>query len=194
MNDSPPIYTIYNQLRGDGVRVHCPKCNKEAILSYTKREYCLVCYHCYFREIRIGTKPVAAAQGCCMQCERWFNIRLSANQSVYKKVKVQCPHCSTIQIAAVKPIGMVNCDILDGLSFYFQTQFRGHTIWAINRAHLNYLITYIEADVREKCLYPNGSNQWYRSSGQEKYLPKWMKTAKNRKGILNVLHKMQEQN
>lgn len=66
---------------------------------------------------------------------------------------------------------------------YFQAQYRGKVIWALNREHLQYLITYLSADIRtasEALEY------------QFSKLPTFMKTAKNRDGIVKLLMKLQE--
>lgn len=186
--DCPPVYSSYYQLQHDGVLVRCPKCGGDALLRDMRGEYRLACNRCHFSELRSGRKSLMAAQGCCISCKRWFNLRLPSTQSTYPCVKVECPHCQMAQTAEVRSVGDDSVNPLDGLSLYLQAQYRGHTIWALNRAHLNYLIAYVEAGLREKYVYHDIYGNFYNlSSGQAQSLPCWIKTAKNRAGLLRVL-------
>ena len=71
-----------------------------------------------------------------------------------------------------------------GLELQLLTEYRGKLVWALNREHLTYLINYISADLREKPLYSNTIRT------QADMLPAFLKTAKNRKGIIKCLEKM----
>lgn len=189
--DCPPVYSSYYQLQHDGVLVFCPKCGGDALLRGTHGEYRLTCNRCHFSEQRDQNKPLMAAQGCCISCGRWFNLRLPHTQSTYPRVKVKCPHCKTAQTAGVHSVGNGSADPLDGLTLYLQAKYRGHTVWALNREHLDYLIAYVEAGLREKYIYHDiHGNCYNQSSGQAQRLPHWLKTAKNRPGLLRALHKM----
>jgi hypothetical protein len=72
-----------------------------------------------------------------------------------------------------------------GFPLYFQSAFGGKLIWAVNREHLQYLIDYLEADLREE---PNN----YRGMCQADHLPDFMKRAKNREGVVKALRKLQQ--
>ena len=71
-----------------------------------------------------------------------------------------------------------------GLELQLLTEYKGKLVWALNREHLTYLINYISADLREKPLYNNTMRT------QADMLPAFLKTAKNRKGIIKCLEKM----
>ena len=73
-----------------------------------------------------------------------------------------------------------------GLELWFLTSFQGKPVWALNREHLAYLISYLSADLREK---PMGRAK----KTQADHLPTFMKTAKNRERIVKLLKKMQEE-
>lgn len=72
---------------------------------------------------------------------------------------------------------------------YFQANYRGKTIWALNREHLQYLIDYLSADIRTVQSY---FYKTYKTMHcQSDMLPTFMKTAKNRDGIVKLLTKLQ---
>ncbi|AFC23864.1 hypothetical protein [Saprospira grandis] len=58
----------------------------------------------------------------------------------------------------------------------------GHVLWARNRAHLDFIERYVEADLRERV--PNIN----RSLASR--LPQWIKSRKNRTEILKAIAKM----
>ena len=68
------------------------------------------------------------------------------------------------------------------LPLWFQTPCCGETLWAYNRPHLAYLKRYVEAELRDECSSPN--------TGLARYLPKWMKSAKNRDEVLKCIDKL----
>lgn len=76
------------------------------------------------------------------------------------------------------------CETFFGCELWFLTYFKSHPVWAVNRDHLNYLIRYLSADLREK---PVG----YPFKKQADHLPSFMKSAKNRERIVRLLTKMQ---
>ena len=73
---------------------------------------------------------------------------------------------------------------------YFQGDFRGKKVWALNRQHLDYLIEYLSAELRAV------PADYYRRYGtmrtQADHLPAFMKAAKNRKSLVKLLRKLQE--
>ena len=72
---------------------------------------------------------------------------------------------------------------------YFQASFRGKTIWALNREHLQYLIGFLSADIRT--VQPDHYKIYKTMRSQSDILPAFMKTAKNRDGIVKLLMKLQ---
>ncbi|WLD93783.1 hypothetical protein [Alkalihalobacillus sp. AL-G] len=69
-----------------------------------------------------------------------------------------------------------------GFPLYLQIPCCGHTLWAYNHEHLQYLRNYVEAELRE-----NGA--YYLSV--ESKLPFWMKAAKNRETVLKAIQKLE---
>lgn len=64
--------------------------------------------------------------------------------------------------------------------------FYNKLVWALNWEHLHYLIHYLSADLREKPF-----STYTIMKTQADHLPTFMKIAKNRKGIVKALEKIQ---
>jgi hypothetical protein len=71
-----------------------------------------------------------------------------------------------------------------GYPLYYQGSFDGKSVWAVNREHLQYMIDYLEADLREK---PPGAKKM-----QADHMPTFMKLAKNRNSIVKLLRKIRD--
>lgn len=70
-----------------------------------------------------------------------------------------------------------------GYPLYLQIPCCGHTLWAYNLEHLNYLKQYVQAELRENMPY-------YLSV--ESRLPVWIKSSKNRTTILKAISKLEQ--
>lgn len=68
-------------------------------------------------------------------------------------------------------------------SLYLQIPCCGHTLWAYNLKHLNYLKQYVQAELRE-------NKPYYLSV--ESRLPVWIKSSKNRTTILKAISKLEQ--
>lgn len=68
------------------------------------------------------------------------------------------------------------------VSLWLRGDVRGHTIWANNEPHLEFLEQFVEAKLREN--YPG----YLKTMGA--YLPEWMKSASNREAVLRELARM----
>jgi hypothetical protein len=75
------------------------------------------------------------------------------------------------------------------VELWFLTSFDNKPVWAFNREHLAYMIDYLSADLREK---PIANYAVMRTQADN--LPAFMKSAKNRNGIVKVLKKLQKTN
>ena len=67
---------------------------------------------------------------------------------------------------------------------WLKASFKGEEFWAFNRAHLDYLEKYISAKLREH------KNRTHFTLLEK--LPKFYHEAKNRQGLLNVIHKLRK--
>ncbi|MCL2377849.1 MAG: hypothetical protein FWC77_01850 [Defluviitaleaceae bacterium] len=147
-------------------------------------------------------KPIGAltARGECINCQRYFRVELDESKRGFNLLNTKCPHCDTVNTAKVheaKGNGSnnyitytyhdANEPVFNGYHLYFYASYKGSPVWAYNRQHLQYLIDFIEADVRDK---PRGF--LYIAKGLSIRLPKFMHLAKNRDGILKVLRRMQD--
>jgi hypothetical protein len=74
-------------------------------------------------------------------------------------------------------------DCYFGLPLFLQIPCCGHTLWAYNLEHLNYIEDYVKADLRDP-------HPYYLSV--ESRLPSWIKTAKNRQTVLKSIEKLKE--
>lgn len=133
------------------------------------------------------------AEAGCTECGRFFREELTRDKRGFSILNVNCPHCGTLSTATVHKILSGHHRFRSvsisggkpeyaGYPLYFVTSYDGKPIWAINPTHLQYLIDYIGADLREK---PDNRGLSYN-------LPKFMKSAKNRDGILKALYKLQK--
>ncbi|WP_019639236.1 hypothetical protein [Paenibacillus fonticola] len=68
-----------------------------------------------------------------------------------------------------------------GYSLYLQIPCCGQTLWAYNLEHLEYVESYVAAELRE-------DHPYYLSV--ESRLPAWMKSAKNRHDVLKAIGKL----
>lgn len=151
------------------------------------------CSHCFYSQTYQIDYDYTAS-GVCTFCERWFNESVTdQGQHHHKNVHIRCPYCQTTnQVPLNKKTSnrySLGFEIRDGkdplfqLNLYLLTHYRGKLIWALNHEHLNYLIDYISADLRVKPSLYIKRHASYR-------LPKYMKDAKNRDGIVKALHKL----
>ncbi|OWR29170.1 hypothetical protein CDO73_16030 [Saccharibacillus sp. O23] len=194
-------YSFYYVLRSGGqVYVACPACGEAAeILMKAEAEDCgkglLRCLSCAYRAIEPDKGLRYAASGVCDACGLWFNEAVAdAGRITHKNAHVACPNCGADQQVPLRKLpggrvfGSVSAEGTDpmfGLPLYFRDRYKGTPIWALNRRHLNYLIDYISADLRVK---PNGPT--LRAASYR--LPKELKLAKNRSGVLKVLMRLKQ--
>ncbi|MCM3783165.1 hypothetical protein M3231_09270 [Neobacillus mesonae] len=189
-------FSFYWVLRTGGrVAVVCPKCRCLAYIQKGMDQAAEVrCTQCLFLDQEKEEGRVTAS-GVCISCERYFNIEVTdPMQQSLKKINVHCPHCEELNQVPVQIKSpryyYIYSDIKNGkdpifqLHLYYSDQYRGKPVWAVNMEHLNYLISYISAELRIK-----PSAVILRTASHR--LPKYMKEAKNRSGIVKTLRKMQ---
>ena len=193
----------YNaDIENDGTHVVCPKCTglgivesmfKDGNYDYTKKHF--KCTTCFYSQTHDTAQYRYQANMICSNCARYVRTDIKRELASYPVLNVSCPHCNTIVGAETQKIalgywgygGIIIKDsfAIDpdcGYVLYFQSSFDGKPIFAKNRKHLQHLIDYIEADLRIK---PS------QTGGAMRKLPSFMKSAKNRKGILKILRRLQ---
>ena len=116
-------------------------------------------------------------------------------------IKIICPKCGYNKKLVEKPASIINytkfevttdryyivgreIDPFFHLPLWLKTDFEGHTFWAYNIEHLEFLQGHIEAKLRER----NGQELFNRSMGSR--LPKWMTSKKNREALLKKINEL----
>lgn len=71
-----------------------------------------------------------------------------------------------------------------GFNLWLKTECNGHSLWAFNIKHLEFLESYITAELRER--NKDEESGWSNSSVASR-LPRWLKSAKNRDDLLKAI-------
>lgn len=181
--------------------VVCPMCGKAGTVHYDKERNTAIfrCESCYTAK---ETLPYGSygfeATVQCTSTGRYFRVPIPVDKIHGQKTRVKCPFCEEFILGDVsdkrnQPIVFADIrhaeDPYFHYSLYFQASYRGKTIWALNREHLQYLIDYLSADIRT--VQSDFHNTYKTMRSQSDTLPTFMKTAKNRDGIVKLLAKLQ---
>ena len=71
-----------------------------------------------------------------------------------------------------------------GLDLWLRTSCTGHTLWAFNTCHLDFLESYVSARLRAR----EKDEDWgWRNASLASRLPKWIKSSKNREALLKAI-------
>jgi uncharacterized protein (DUF983 family) len=187
-------YSVYSAVR-EGISVRCPKCGKHGLVTFSDEMFHFRCAACLNVQSKGQTNYRYSVHNACKECGRYYKVEITDNRKQHIKVlNVNCPYCSTTMSGEVQKDetyfswGEIKGGVepFFGYPLYFQGNFDGKLIWALNRGHLQYLIDYLEADLREKPKTYGGTKRT-----QADQLPTFMKLAKNRDGIVKMLKKMQ---
>ncbi|WP_019418920.1 hypothetical protein [Paenibacillus sp. OSY-SE] len=179
--------------RREQVAVKCARCGGLAYIFKGEHANEVKCTTCFYHEKEPESYRYSAS-GVCEACEKWFNEDMTDKKQLTQKViHIRCPHCSAMnQVPLRRTLKYAGCysdirherDPVFNLELYYLDYFRGKPVWAVNRAHLNYLIAYISADLREK-----PGNGMKRTASHT--LPRYMKEAKNREAMVKTLRRLQ---
>ncbi|MBO5032296.1 MAG: hypothetical protein J6C19_10780 [Lachnospiraceae bacterium] len=182
--------------------VVCPKCGKAGIVHFDKEHNVAIfqCEACYAKkEIMPCANYAFEVTAQCTSTGKYFRLSMPENKIHGSKIKVKCPYCEEVVIGDVfdnrNQQHIVYNDIRHAedpyfqYALYFQARFRGKTIWALNREHLQYLINFLSADIRT--VQPDFYKVYKTMHSQSDILPTFMKTAKNRDKIVKLLIKLQ---
>lgn len=187
-------YSFYAVLRrGEQVDVKCKPCGGHAFIVIEEDHLAWNCSQCYVHGIQ-ETEYQYNAKNNCIRCERWFNIEVTDEKKItHKASHIECPHCGTVNdVELHKKLAYRGYypDIREGrdpvfdMELYFLDYIRGKVLWAVNREHLNYLISYISADLRVK-----PGNVPLKTASHS--IPAYIKNAKNRELVVRTLTKLQ---
>lgn len=176
--------------------VICPECGKAGNVHFDKESYTAIfrCESCFAKKetVPCGSSGFEATAQCT-STGRYFRTPIPTSKIHGQKIRVKCPFCKEFVVGDVSDKRqIVFSDIRHAedpffhYPLYFKASFRGKTVWALNREHLQYLIDYLSADIRTVSC---DTGQILRF--QSDRLPTFMKTAKNREGIVKLLTKLQ---
>ncbi len=91
--------------------------------------------------------------------------------------KLTCLHCGMSR----------DCDAQDPLNLWLAVDCCGHTLYANNVAHLDFLEGFVGATLRER--NPDPTHGWSNRALASR-LPAWLKSAANRSEILKAIRKL----
>lgn len=182
--------------------VVCPKCGKAGNVRFDKEHHTALfqCESCYTeRKTVSGGKDAFEVTAQCASTGRYFRTSMPSNKIHGQKIRVKCPYCEESVMGDVSDTKKWQCVVFEDIRhaedpyfhypLYFQASYRGKLIWALNREHLQYLINYLSADIRA---VQSDFHETYKTMrSQSDMLPTFMKTAKNREGIVKLLTKLQ---
>lgn len=197
-----PYYTFSSW---SDIIVVCPKCGKAGTIHFDKEQGIALfqCESCYMKKETIPGKDHSfEVTAQCTSTGKYFRISLSNHKFHGQKIRVKCPYCTELVIGNILNTEMQHHVVFENIrhaedpyfhyQLYFQASYRGKIIWALNRAHLQYLIDYLSADIRT---VQAGYHETYKTMrSQSDVLPAFMKSAKNRDGIVKMLIKLQTKN
>ena len=193
--DSPWTYSTATALQ-TGLMVRCPACGGPGAVTADTDAFYFKCQRCH----RVMKKPRAAfrrkVENLCPACGRYYRADIPEGEGNFPVLRVACRYCGCTAPGRVQQVpGGWYTNYGDvwrgrepyfGLELWFLSSYRGRPVWALNREHLAWLIDYVAADLRVRP--PVG----YLGRMQSDQLPTFMKTAKNRAGIVRCLRRMQE--
>lgn len=178
--------------------VVCPVCGKAGTVHFDIERNTAIfrCDSCYTTKeiVPCGSYGVEVTAQCT-STGKCFRMPMPSDKIHGQKVRVSCPFCEEAVVGDVsgkRNQHIVFADIRHAEDPYFhyplylQASYKGKTVWALNREHLQYLIDYLSADIRT-----TQSDTCQSMRSQSDRLPAFMKTAKNRDGIVKLLTKLQ---
>lgn len=182
--------------------VVCPKCSKAGSVHFEEDRSTAVfqCEVCYTKkETVLCTDYAFEVTAQCISTGKYFRLPIPQNKIHGAKMKVKCPYCEEAVIGNVSDHRDRQSVVFHEIRraqdpyfhypLYFQASFRGKTVWALNREHLQYLIDFLSADIRTVPPDYYKINKTMRS--QSDMLPAFMKKAKNRERLVKLLVKLQ---
>lgn len=153
------------------------------------------CHHCTL-VLQNHTQPTywfgdcqLYAHGRCYHCGFAYTICEHHDKSIGKTFKrtttIRCQACHHDNLAHIHIIKKRHqgCDDYFGMDLLLQAPFKGHVFWAYHDKHLAELEAFIKADLRERTGSSGNGSMICR-------LPFWMKSAKNRDGLLKLIDQL----
>jgi hypothetical protein len=124
----------------------------------------------------------------CRGCARIVLQRPEVNH-YFAPRRLVCA-CGRTQAWAGREVGLGGpVDPYFHLPLWLQGNFRGHVLWAYHLRHLLLIEQYVGASLREH--RAQGASGWQNRSLLNR-LPKWVKSGKNRDGVLRVIARLKQ--
>lgn len=185
-------FTVYSVSKTTGIYVKCPECGGKGVVTVDGNA-CFKCFHC--GNVKVKSLTIDYRESVhvhCKRCGKYFRQEVKAYGNC-GAAHVTCPECGAMMSGRVERIPLKNgsysveihnaSEPFFGLELWYSGEFKGKSVWALNSEHLDYLIEYLGAEIREKCAP---------MKTQSDHLPKFMKLAKNREDIVRKLVQMRE--
>ncbi|MEH2164130.1 MAG: hypothetical protein V7K38_24530 [Nostoc sp.] len=146
---------------------------------------------------------------CCPQCDAYGGLRLRTAKilTVNSDKRITCQHCSYTKQQSkdgkrkaalllwqnnYKAKSNSGYEILDhffGLPLWLQTSCCGQVLWAYNEAHLNFLESYVQSELRERL--SDDRLGWHNGSLASR-LPRWIKLTRHREKVLQKIQQLKQ--
>ena len=178
-----------------GIAVKCPKCQGLGVVKTDGYKAYFKCPNCAAALIKERTNYRCDVHNQCPKCGRYYRVDIDEeSKQHFPALRVACPFCGHMTAGKVHRTrqGFTYYSEVQngrepffGFELWFLAYLGRKAVWALNREHLNYLIDYLSADLRQK---PAG---YFSQHAQADHLPTFMKTAKNRERIVKLLQGMQ---
>ena len=178
-----------------GIAVKCPKCQGLGVVKTDGYKAYFKCPNCATALTKERTNYRCDVHNQCPKCGRYYRVDIDEeSKQHFPALRVACPFCGHMTAGKVHRTrqGFTYYSEVQngrepffGFELWFLAYLGRKAVWALNREHLNYLIDYLSADLRQK---PAG---YFSQHAQAYHLPTFMKTAKNRERIVKLLQGMQ---
>lgn len=186
-------FTPYSAAK-NGINVKCPECRGQGLVTVDGAAASFKCSECGKTTEKSLLQYRSSVHAHCKKCGKYFREEVTEYGNC-SSAHVTCPECGTVISGKVNKTPIKNGhfiseDVNDsrepffGYELWYSGVFEGRSVWALNREHLDYLIEYLSAKLRER--------RGVVMKKQSDHLPAFMKYAKNRDGIVKLLTKLRD--
>jgi len=126
----------------------------------------------------------------CPDCGAHAIVRNTTAKSwMFSPRRFTCTSCGKQKDWIEKGLeGVTDADPYFGYKLWFLTNSCGHTLFALNEKHLDFLHSYVQATHRKRPRKEN--DEMIRNGTLASRFPAWMKSTKNRDDILRSIEKL----
>ncbi len=165
-----------------------PNCGKRAdiLTDLTTYHTKLTCPDCLHQIVSFNKRTDLLLNAECFTCDSRIYIKRYHVQNKKQAIKITCTACGAKhsyqptykEYTGTFP-GKAGYDPFLNLELWLQAPYKNYLFWAFNYGHLTYLENYIAARLRER------NNRKHMTMVEK--LPLFIKSAKNREGLLKVI-------